>query len=158
MSAGSSWPAALLDWSAYARVVLAHTRPGTGRRLSPDAIERFEDALQDDRLSVCPPFRLEALYSARTKADFSALSEELEGFCQAPGDAATWLLAEQAQRELAEKHSVSHRVAPADLLTAAIASQHGLGVLHYDNDYDLIAGHTSLDFESVWIAPPGSAD
>ena len=111
-----------------------------------------------DRLSVCSPFRLEALHSARTKADFSALSEELEDFRQAPGDAAAWLLAEQAQRELADQGSVSHRVAPADLLTAAIAAQHDLGVLHYDSDYDLIAEHTSLEFESVWIAPPGSAD
>ncbi len=49
-------------------------------------------------------------------------------------------------------------MAPADFLTAAIVAQHELGVLHYDSDYDLIADHTSLEFESVWIAPPGSAD
>ncbi len=158
MSTAPRLPAALLDWSAYARVLLAHTQPSTGRRLSPDAIERFEEALQDDRLRVCPPFRLEALYSARTAADFAALSEELDGLCQAAGDAETWQLAERAQRELADDKSVSHRVAPADLLTAAIASQHDLGVLHYDSDYDLIADHTSLDFASVWITPPGSTD
>jgi hypothetical protein len=29
-------------------------------------------------------------------------------------------------------------------------------VLHYDGDYDVIAGHTELDFASVWLGPPGS--
>jgi hypothetical protein len=29
-------------------------------------------------------------------------------------------------------------------------------VLHYDRDYDLIAEHSSLEFESRWIADPGS--
>jgi hypothetical protein len=30
------------------------------------------------------------------------------------------------------------------------------GVLHYDRDYDLIAEHTSLSFESVCLAPAGT--
>ena len=50
-----------------------------------------------------------------------------------------------AQRELAENPAVSHRISSPDLLLASIASQHGLGVLHYDSDYDLLAEHTSLD-------------
>jgi hypothetical protein len=29
-------------------------------------------------------------------------------------------------------------------------------VLHYDGDYEILAEHTSLIFESVWLAPPGS--
>jgi hypothetical protein len=28
--------------------------------------------------------------------------------------------------------------------------------VHYDGDYDILAEHTSLIFESVWLAPPGS--
>jgi hypothetical protein len=31
-----------------------------------------------------------------------------------------------------------------------------LEVLHYDGDYDILAEYTSLIFESVWLAPPGS--
>jgi predicted nucleic acid-binding protein len=111
-----------------------------------------------DRLHVCTPFRLEARFSARSAEDFAALSEGLDGFPQAAGDAETWLLAERAQRDLAEGSGVSHRVKLADLLVAATASQHRLGILHYDADYDLIANHTELDFESVWIAPAGSVD
>ncbi len=34
----------------------------------------------------------------------------------------------------------------------------GLGVLHYDRDYDTIAEHTSLRFKSIWVAPKGSID
>jgi hypothetical protein len=38
----------------------------------------------------------------------------------------------------------------------SVASAEGLGVLHYDRDYDALAEHTSLSFPSVWIAPRGS--
>jgi len=39
-----------------------------------------------------------------------------------------------------------------------MAEQHRAegGVLHYDRDYDLIAEHTRLNFESVWVADPGT--
>ena len=87
-----------------------------------------------------------------------AFAEELDGFAQARADESTWLIAERSQRELAEDPAVSHRITMPDLLLASIASQHGFGVLHYDGDYDLLAEHTSLEFESVWIAPPGSVD
>ena len=45
-----------------------------------------------------------------------------------------------------------------DLLVAALADQHGLGVLHYDADFDTLAGHTTLTFRSRWIAERGSVD
>ena len=41
-----------------------------------------------------------------------------------------------------------------DLLVAAAAADVGIGVLHYDEDYDTLA--TVLDFESRWIAPRSS--
>ncbi len=63
-----------------------------------------------------------------------------------------------AQDELAAAKGISHRVKPVDLLISAVAATAGLGVLHYDRDYDTIAAHTSLSFESVWAAPRGSID
>jgi hypothetical protein len=60
----------------------------------------------------------------------------------------------EAQRELAEVGH--HRLPPNDLVIAACASRAGTGVLHYDRDYDLIAEHTRLGFESVWVAEAGS--
>lgn len=40
------------------------------------------------------------------------------------------------------------------MLIAAAAAEAGVGVLHYDADYDTLA--TVLRFESRWIAPRGS--
>lgn len=60
----------------------------------------------------------------------------------------------RAQEQLARIGQ--HRLPPVDLLTAALAEAHGLGVLHYDSDYDLIAERTDLRFESRWLAPQGS--
>jgi predicted nucleic acid-binding protein len=147
----------LLDWSAYARVLLAHRRGGSGR-LTADQLDTFAAALLADELHVCSPFRLEARYSARSPNDFGAISAQLDGFRQARADDETWRLAEHAQARLADAPGVSHRVKLADLLVAAIAHQHGLGILHYDADYDTIAAHGSLSFDSRWIAPRGSID
>lgn len=158
MIAGSGFPPVLIDWSAYARITLTRDRPDSGRRLGRAEVDAFQDALLGDRVYVSPPFRVEALYSARAQADFLLLADYLEGLRQADGNAETWLIAERTQSELGHAPGVSHRVSLSDLLLASIASQHGLGVLHYDGDFDLLAEHTSLEFESVWIAPVGSVD
>jgi predicted nucleic acid-binding protein len=60
-----------------------------------------------------------------------------------------------AQRRLSEKGY--HRAAKlADLLIAATAHAHGLVVLHYDSDYDLIT--ESLGWETDWAVERGSVD
>lgn len=59
-----------------------------------------------------------------------------------------------AQRELADIGH--HRLPPADVMIAACAHVAGMGVLHYDSDYDLLATQTSLTFESEWLAQPGA--
>jgi len=40
---------------------------------------------------------------------------------------------------------------------AAVADVHEADVMHYDRDYHILAEHTLLAFESVWVAPRGSA-
>jgi predicted nucleic acid-binding protein len=59
-----------------------------------------------------------------------------------------------AQRQLAR--AGHHRLPPVDLLIAALADTHDLGVLHYDNDYEIVSEKTDLRFVSVWLAPRGS--
>lgn len=44
----------------------------------------------------------------------------------------------------------------ADLVIAATAERHGVTVLHYDGDYDMIAAVTGQPTE--WVVPPGTAD
>lgn len=140
--------AALLDNSAWARAL--------DGRLTGAARKRLDVALAAGELWTCPPTLLEMRYSARDEEQFSSFAKELDALAHAPltAEAAQWALT--AQAELAAAAGISHRVKPVDLLIAAIAHSEDLGVLHYDHDYDTIAQHTSLSFESVWVAPRGS--
>lgn len=140
----------VLDNSAWVRVLLG--------RLPAVVDARWRQALRSGEIRVCPPFALEALYSARDGRAYLELAEELEALPQAPAHEATWRLAREAQGDLASSRAVSHRVKPIDALVAAIAHQERLAVLHYDRDYDVLAEHSRLRFRSVWIAAAGSVD
>jgi predicted nucleic acid-binding protein len=140
----------ILDNSAWARLL--------GGRVAEATQQQWLQALERDEVLVCDPFRLEALYSAHDAKDFASLAEELEAFRQAPCDDVVWRLARHAQAALAEDRRVSHRIKPVDLLVAAAAHRHGVGVLHYDHDFDVLAGHTNLSFESHWLARRGTLD
>jgi predicted nucleic acid-binding protein len=138
----------LLDNSAWVNVGLG--------RLGPDDQQRFGQAMQDRDIVVSPPFAFEVRYSARDAATFLALQTELRGFPHAWAGDRTWEVAADAQRALAEAPGISHRISTADFLLAAIADQSGLGILHYDHDFDLIRDHTPLEFRSVWVAERGT--
>jgi predicted nucleic acid-binding protein len=140
----------LLDNSAWAR--LLHGRLAGAPR------DTFEAALTAGQLWTCPPTLLEMRYSALNGDQFAALTSELNALPHAPLTAEAAAHALTAQAELAAAPGVSHRVKPVDLLIASVAASQGLGVLHYDRDYDAIAEHTSLAFASIWIAPRGSLD
>ena len=136
----------LLDNSAWSRL-LAGTVP-------PEQAEAAIAWMQDGELGSCLPFLLEAGYSARSAADRKALMSRLGALPRIPIDGEVERLALESQRELAE--AGHHRLAPADVVIAACAHRAEAGVLHYDRDYDLLVEHTSLRFESVWLAPAGT--
>lgn len=148
MPAGYGRPLAL-DNSAWARIL-------DGRVEGEDGA-RYDVAVLDDELVVCDPFRAEALHSARTARDYHLIREELDAFRRAPATAGAWARAMELQAELVADPAVSHRVKFPDLLVAACAEQAGVGILHYDKDYDLLVAHTSLTCASVWIADRGTA-
>ena len=134
----------LLDNSAWARLAdpaLPHER-----------ITEIADAIEDGQIGGCLPFLLEAANSARDARDHDELLDELLALPQFEIDARVERRAVEAQRQLARVGH--HRMPPVDLLVAAIADRHGLGVLHYDRDYDLLA--EIMQFESVWLAPRAS--
>jgi predicted nucleic acid-binding protein len=110
--------------------------------------------MDDGQIATCMPFLLEAGYSAHSAMDHRRLMDRLAQLPRVPIDPEVERLALQAQRELAEVGH--HRLAPLDLIIAACAHRAEAGVLHYDRDYDLIAAHTSLLFESEWLAAPAS--
>ena len=57
-------------------------------------------------------------------------------------------------RALAHRSAGAQRLPIVDYLVGAAAQETGAAVLHYDRDYDTLA--EIMDFESVWLAPPGS--
>lgn len=138
----------LLDNSAWARMLIGRVPAGVQRR--------WEAAVGRNEIAACDPFRLEALYSARDAVEYNGLAQELDALLAAPCDRETWILARRAQAALAAAPGISHRVRGVDLLIAAAAHQHRMGVLHYDHDFDVISQHTPLEFASVWLAPRGT--
>jgi predicted nucleic acid-binding protein len=136
----------LLDNSAWARL--------TDPALGDDRGTELADALEAGRIATCLPFLLEAGYSARSAREHPELLAELLALPRFSIDDDVERRALDGQRQLAR---VGHtRLPPVDLLVAALADRYGLGVLHYDRDYDLLAEKTDLDFASVWLAPAGT--
>lgn len=136
----------LLDNSAWSRIVLGV--------MDDDRAETIAGWIEQQSLGTCLPFLLEAGYSARSAGDHHATMAELDVLPRVQITPDIERRALQAQRELALVGH--HRIAPIDVLIAACADDSCAGVLHYDHDYDLIAEHTSLEFESEWLAPAGT--
>lgn len=136
----------LLDHSAWSRLI--------GNLVPEDREETILDWIGEGRLGVCLPFLLEAGFSARTAEEHRLTMGRLGQLPQLLIDRDVEQTAKDAQRELVR--SGHHRLSPTDLIIAACAACADGGVLHYDRDYDLILEHTSLEFESVWLAEPGT--
>ncbi len=135
----------LIDNSAWARLASG--------RLDPDRAERVAAWMGDLQLATCLPFLLEAGYSARSRHERSAMMADLARLPRVDIDKDVEAAALDAQRALADVGH--HRLAPADVMIAACAHVAGMGVLHYDSDYDSLVKHTGLRFHSEWLAPPG---
>lgn len=146
-SSASAWPTIttrrvlLLDNSAWSRLLAG--------KVSVEDAERVAGWMEERRLGVCLPFLLEAGHSARSAADRREMMARLELLPCVHVEEEVERGALGAQRELAEIGH--HRLPPTDLVIAACAHRIGGGVVHHDRDYDLIAEHTRLDFESVWL-------
>jgi predicted nucleic acid-binding protein len=124
------------------------------RRRHPLVRERLASALQARELAVCLPFLLEAGYSAVSANDLDGIVADLAELPRIEVSSSVEADALMAQRELAKVGH--HRLPPTDLIIAACAYEASAGVLHYDRDYDVIAKRTTLEFNSEWLAPPGT--
>lgn len=136
----------LLDNSAWAR--LGHPS------LAAERVAEVADALEAAQLVTCAPFLLEAGYSARSPGDHDQLLTELLSLPRITIDERTEDRALDAQRQLAR--AGHHRLPPVDLLIAALADRHQLGVLHYGTDFDRIDQLTDLRINGEWLAERGS--
>jgi predicted nucleic acid-binding protein len=97
---------------------------------------------------------LEIGYSARNLAEFDSVAADRAAlYHELPISRATTDRARQVQRELVRQGQ--HRgPGVADLMIAAVAELHGAIVVHYDRDFDTIAGITGQPTQ--WIVPAGS--
>jgi predicted nucleic acid-binding protein len=106
---------------------------------------------------ACPIVTLELLFDARDADQVERVATTLGALRQASVTRTVTDAAIRAVRDLAAQGSVGgHRVRVPDALVAAAAAECGLGVLHYDHQFDRLA--TALAFVSQWVAPPGSID
>jgi predicted nucleic acid-binding protein len=136
----------LLDNSAWARL--------GSDRLDRDRAVTVAEWMEGLQLATCLPFLLEDGYSVRSGAEHASMMSDLARLPRVAIDRDIELLATTAQRKLAEIGH--HRLGPTDVIVAACAHAAGMGVLHDDHDYDVLAEHTSLVFESEWLAPAGT--
>lgn len=122
--------------------------------------ERWQQASADGQLVLVAPMLAEVVYSARNgDAARQELADLLLAYDLEPITPGTWDLALRAQAQLARVgNGYQRRFSIADLLTAALAHQTGLGVLHYDRDFDDIEKDSELVYRSVWAASPPSLD
>jgi predicted nucleic acid-binding protein len=136
----------LLDNSAWTRLDASNLHQRRREELSAWAQER--------RLIACLPFVLEAGCSARSASDHPDIMDRLHALPRLLIDEEVERRAIDAQGQLAR--AGHHRLAPPDLIIAATADVHDVGVLHYDHDFDILREKTDLRFDSVWLAPRGT--
>ena len=132
----------LIDTSAAARM-----------RLVPVA-ERLEPLITGGLVATCATLDAEALYSARSPAEYEQVrADRRDAYDYLPTEDGHWQRAFDTQRVLAR--TGRHRaVGIADLLTAVLAAEHGLTIVHYDADFEIAA--EILPIEHRWVLPQGT--
>jgi len=134
-------------------IVLAD-KSAVSRAEHPSVRQEIVDAFNARQIVTCSIVTLELMYSARNVQeleDFDATQSMLRDI---PMTDSIHRAALTAIRELALRGAGRHRVPVVDVLIAAAAQEAGIGVLHYDHDFDRLA--EVLHFSSVWLAPVGS--
>jgi hypothetical protein len=132
----------LIDTSAAARM----THPMVRARLEP--------LITGGVVATCATLDAEALYSARSPAEYEQIrADRADAYEYLPLEDEHWQLAFDAQRTLAR--TGRHRaVGIADLLTAVLAAEHRLTVVHYDADFETAA--EAIDFDHRWVTARGT--
>lgn len=124
-------------------------------RYAPEKIKNeWANALRAGNIYMFDFVMLELMYTARSQQEFKqALSYYRNGLPWVPLNSQVVNTAVAILEGLSENHQ--HRsVQASDALICAAASQSGIGVLHYDEDFERAA--KLIDLEHQWLAPRGS--
>jgi predicted nucleic acid-binding protein len=124
-------------------------------RLNNDAVaRRLGPMIEVGLVGTCAIIELEVRLSARSHTEYQQISHDRAlGYELFPMPDEIWDRVLQVQAVLSERGQLRAVKFP-DLLIAATAERHGLVVIHYDADYDLVAGVTDQACE--WVVPQGS--
>ncbi|MGB2757386.1 MAG: PIN domain nuclease [Acidimicrobiia bacterium] len=122
------------------------------RRHSQIAADLLARLLSEDRVASCHVSALEIQFSARNAREYLEQVEERTALRWLPVSEVVMDRAMEVQVKLARKGQ--HRLPIPDLMIAATAEIHGATVLHYDDDFDLIAAVTKQPAQ--WILPCGT--
>lgn len=122
------------------------------RRHSEAARDLLKLLLGNGAVASCHVIAFEVLYSARNVGDYETLRADIASMPWLPVTEAVMDRALEVQQLLAK--TGHHRRPLPDLMIAAAAEIHRATVLHYDNDFDLIAAVTGQPTQ--WIVERGS--
>lgn len=114
-----------------------------------------------DELAFSPPVLIEVLRGPQGAAVAEERAKLTADVPVLPLSADTFELAADAMEKLAEHSPEGHRVPISDLVTAVIAHEHGVGVLHCDGHFKLLSEHAGLSFpedELEFDPPDGSSN
>lgn len=134
------------------RVFLADKSALEQRQRHEDARNLLTLLLGEGALATCHVIALEVLYSARNLADYETLRADIVALPWIPVTVDAMDRALEVQHALAQRGQ--HRVPLPDLIIAATAELGDATVLHYDHDYDVIAGVTGQPTQ--WIMARGT--
>ena len=132
---------------------LADTSAWTNREKSAEADEDFSTRLLADEIATCPIVVMELLWTTRDPVEFAEFRLDLRALPQIAISGEVWERAMDVWHELTGLGR-QRQVKIPDLLVAATAEVSGVGVCHYDADFDVIASVTGQPLRA--IAPVGS--
>jgi predicted nucleic acid-binding protein len=135
----------IVDTSAWARRDIPAVKQQLGDILAEE---------HDSEFVLSPAVLLELMRGPQgddVARECDALTSSMETL---PANAETFVLAAIAMQQLASVSAEGHRLPVPDLVTAALAHQHGCGVVHLDGDFESLAQHGGLEFADRRIELP----
>jgi predicted nucleic acid-binding protein len=126
------------------------------RKDNPLIRDWFLAALTEGELAISDMVALEILDGYGSREHFLTGARYLTAVPCLPTGESEWKRAREVYRLIEDRHGTNTRrsVKIPDLLIAACAERHDVAIVHYDRDYDTIAGITGQAVR--WVAQRGS--
>jgi predicted nucleic acid-binding protein len=125
-----------------------------GRMRLPAVADRLEPLITGGLVATCAGLDAEALYSTRSPVEYEQVrADRREAYEYLPTDDGHWQRVFDAQRLMARTGRY-RAVGIIDVLTAVLAAEHGVTIVHYDADFEMAA--EVVEFEHRWVLPRGS--